>query len=168
MSRRLATWAATAVLVVAACSSGGGAPSGRAAVTPAGATQAASAIATSSAPAVTATASAAASTAVDSPAPPSGSSSPAACAETTRPGAVAVRIEDFSFGPDTIKAHVGEVIAFTNTGFESHNATIDGGACGTRTLKTGEHDGLVVTTVGRLGFHCTVHTWMTGTITVEQ
>ena len=64
-----------------------------------------------------------------------------------------------------ITARVGQVIAFTNTGFEHHNATLDAGGCGTRTLadrrarRSRVRDGRDATR-----YHCTVHTWMTGTI----
>jgi plastocyanin len=94
------------------------------------------------------------------------SSAAAVCGETAAAGAVAVSIKDFSFEPATIAARVGQVITFTNTGFEPHNATLDDGSCSTRTLQTGERDGLLFTTVGSYPFHCTVHTQMTGTIAV--
>jgi plastocyanin len=89
-------------------------------------------------------------------------------AHTDEPGSVAVSIKDFEFEPAAIEARAGQVIAFTNTGFEHHNATLDTGGCATTTLATDERDGLVFTTAGRHGFHCSVHTWMTGTIAVTR
>jgi plastocyanin len=106
--------------------------------------------------------------------PGSASPSPAASpgcertAQTAEPGSVAVSIKDFEFEPAAIEARAGQVIAFTNTGFEHHNATLDGGGCATTTLATDERDGLVFTTAGRYGFHCSVHTWMTGTISIAR
>jgi len=94
---------------------------------------------------------------------PSGAS---VCVETADPGSVAVSIEDFEFVPGTVVAKPGQVIAFTNAGFEHHNATVDGGGCATKTMETGQHDGLVFTAAGSYPFHCTVHAWMAGTIRI--
>jgi plastocyanin len=88
------------------------------------------------------------------------------CSETKDTGAVAVSIKDFEFVPGAISAKVGQVIAFTNTGFEPHNATLDAGGCATSTLQTNNSDGLTFTAAGTYPFHCTVHTQMHGTITV--
>ena len=94
------------------------------------------------------------------------SSGVSGCTPMTGAAAVPVSIEDFAFAPAAIQAKVGQVIGFTNQGFESHNATLDSGACGTATLTTGSTAGLVFTAAGTYPFHCTVHTQMTGTITI--
>ena len=132
----LAGLAVGAVLVIASCSSAGGS-TGPSAAPSAGVSAGASA---------------------------SSSTSPV-CTDTTEPGTVAVSIEDFEFTPAAITARTGQVITFTNTGFEHHNATSDAG-CATKTLQTGERDGLVFMTAGRYPFRCSVHGWMTGTITI--
>lgn len=97
-----------------------------------------------------------------------GTASPSgpACHETTDAGVVAVSIADFEYKPAAIQAKVGQVIAFTNSGFEPHNATLDGGGCATRTLQTDDSDGIVFTVAGRYPIHCTVHAWITGTIAI--
>ena len=92
----------------------------------------------------------------------------AVCARAAAAGTLAVSIEDFAFKPASIAARVGQVVAFANTGFEHHNATLDTGGCGTGTLQTGGGDGLVFAKAGRYGYHCTVHTWMTGTIHIAE
>jgi plastocyanin len=97
---------------------------------------------------------------------PGASAAAGTCSETKDAGAVAVSIKDFEFAPAAISAQVGQVIAFSNTGFEPHNATLDAGGCGTSTLQTGNTDGLIFTVAGTYPFHCTVHTQMHGTITV--
>ena len=100
--------------------------------------------------------------------PPTASASAGAavCRQTDDPGDVAVAIADFEFKPAAIEAKVGQVVAFTNTGFEPHNATTSDGGCGTKTLETGEDDGLVFSAPGSYRFGCTVHRWMTGTFTI--
>ena len=96
-----------------------------------------------------------------------GSPDPSVCTETLEPAVVVVTIEDFSFEPDVIEAETGEVITFMNAGFESHNATLDSGACAIPTIETARRDGLLFLVAGRYAFHCTVHTWMTGTIEIS-
>ena len=144
MSRRsLSALIAGLALVLAACSSSGSSPA-----------------------ASTAASAAVPSTAVSAAPSSAGSPAAAACKETKDTGAVAVSIKDFEFNPAAISAKVGQVIAFSNTGFEPHNATIDAGGCATATLQTNNTDGLVFTAAGTYPFHCTVHTQMHGTITV--
>jgi len=89
------------------------------------------------------------------------------CTRSTEPTVVAVTVEDFDFVPAVVEAETGEVITFSNTGFESHNATLDSGACGTVTLETGGRDGIVFGTTGTFAFHCTVHLSMTGRIVIR-
>jgi plastocyanin len=156
-----------AVVIMAACSAGSAAPSGSGIpnATTAAAPSTEGSIAAS--PSVAASATPAPSVGAASSTPPASASAAAvACSETTRAGTVAVRIEDFSFTPDAIRVRVGQVIRFTNAGFESHNATVDGG-CRTTTLATGAHDGLTFEATGSVAFHCSIHTWMTGTITIS-
>ena len=102
-----------------------------------------------------------------SPAAVTGSPDPSICTETPDPAVVVVTIEDFSFEPAAVEAETGEVITFMNAGFESHNATLDSGACAIPTIETAKRDGLLFLVPGRYPFHCTVHTWMTGTIKIS-
>jgi plastocyanin len=143
-----------ALLVLAACGSNAGASS------PAPATATASA-------APTASPSEQATTNPSEPLPTT-SASPGAsvCRQTDDSGIVRVSIADFEFKPASIEAKVGQVVSFRNTGFEPHNATTAEGGCGTRTLQTGESDGLVFSVSGSYQFGCTVHPWMAGTFTI--
>jgi plastocyanin len=134
-------------LVLAACSSSGSSP--------AASTAASAAVPTAEA-----------STPVSAAPSSGGSPAAGACTETKAAGAVAVSIKDFEFAPPAISAKVGQVVAFSNKGFEPHNATLDAGGCATSTLQSGNSDGLVFTAAGTYPFHCTVHTQMHGTITV--
>ena len=107
-----------------------------------------------------------ASPAAGSPATVAGSPDPSICVETRDAAVVVVTVEDFSFEPADVEAEVGEVITFMNAGFESHNATLDSGACAIPTIETAERDGLLFMAPGRYSFHCSVHTWMTGTLEI--
>lgn len=131
--------AASAALMLAACSSGGAAPS------------------TAGAPPTGGVPSAGAASAAAS-----------ACKESTDPGAVMVTVVDFAFNPSNVTAKTGQVIAFSNTGSASHTATLDNGGCATGTINAGKSDGLVFTTAGTYTFHCSIHpTQMKGTIVVS-
>jgi plastocyanin len=150
------SWRLVAVLVVgallalAACGPGGGASSQAPATSPSARPSSGPPVAGSS----------------ESPAP-SAAPGTSVCRQTGDPGGVAVVIADFEFKPASIEAVVGQVVAFRNTGFEPHNATSVDGGCATRTLQTGESDGLVFSVPGTYRFGCTVHPWMTGTFTIE-
>jgi plastocyanin len=163
MSRRtLATLACGTILVLAACVSTSGGP---ASSVPSAAPSTVLSASTSVAPSVGRSV---APSVGRSAAPSVAPSSASVCAESSEAGEVAVSIEDFAFTPATIVAKAAQVIAFTNTGFEHHNVTLDAGGCATRTLETGQHDGLVFTTVGSYPFHCSVHAWMAGMITIAR
>ncbi len=138
MNRRpLATLAAGAILVLAACSSGG------ATVAPSAAVPAAPS--------------------VEASAPAAG----AACSESAAAGEVAVSIEGFAFSPADITAKVGQTITFTNGDSAPHTATLDDGSCTTPNIAGGASNGLTFTAAGTYPFHCAIHSTMKGTITVS-
>ena len=58
------------------------------------------------------------------------------CTTSTEAGTVNVTIEGFAFGPSTIEAKVGDVIAFTNKDSASHTATLDDDGCTTAVGKS--------------------------------
>jgi plastocyanin len=97
--------------------------------------------------------------------------SPAAgvpCAPSTAAGTVAVTIKDLAFAPSDIAAKVGDVVAFTNEDSANHTATLDEGDCGTESLANGASEGLTFSAAGTYPFHCSIHSTMTGTITVTE
>ena len=108
-------------------------------------------------------------------APSTGASAPAEstgaelpCAPSGEAGTVAVSIKDQAFDPSAITAKVGDVIAFTNEDPGGHTATLDEGDCGTETLSNGATEGLTFSAAGTYPFHCAIHSFMTGTITVTE
>jgi plastocyanin len=107
----------------------------------------------------------------DAPATQAASDPPAAagpCAPSTEAGTVTVNIEGFAFGPSTVEAKVGEVIAFTNNDSASHTATLDAGDCTTDGLGSGETGALVFREAGSYPFHCRIHPDMTGTFEISS
>ncbi len=143
--RPMATLAATAVLLLAACSTS--------TPTQAPASAAPATAAPAAAPSVQASASAAAGS--------------AACAPSAAAGEVAVAIADFAFNPPDVAAKVGQTITFTNNDSAPHTATLDDGSCTTPNLDKGGSDGLMFNAAGTYPFHCRIHPAMKGTITVS-
>ena len=139
--RSLLSLAAGAVLLVAACSSGGA----------------------STAPSAAASAEPSAPASAEASAPAGG----AACSESSAAGEVSVSIEGFAFKPASISATVGQTITFTNGDSAPHTATLDDGSCTTPNIANGASDGLTFTAAGTYPFHCNVHPNMKGTITIS-
>jgi plastocyanin len=139
--RSLVTLAASAVLLLAACSGGG------------------ATTAPTSAPSAEASMEASA----EASAPAAGD----VCAESAAAGEVSVSIENFAFNPADIQATVGQTITFTNGDSAPHTATLDDDFCGTPNIGSGSSDGLIFTAAGTYPFHCAVHPDMKGTITVS-
>jgi plastocyanin len=112
-----------------------------------------------------------ASSPASSPAPvasPVASSPAGACAESTAPTTIEATVRDYAFGPEPIKAKVGDVITWTNAGPNEHTATLDDGSCGTDNLNTGDAGSLTFSAPGTYAYHCEVHpARMKGTIEVS-
>jgi plastocyanin len=142
--RHLSILGAT-VLLLAACSSGGGASSAPSAAAPSAAAPSVEASSEASAPA----------------------EGGAACAESSAAGEVKVAIKDFAFNPADITASVGQTITFSNGDSVPHTASLDDGSCTTPNIAGGSSDGLTFSAPGTYPFHCNVHPTMKGTITVS-
>ncbi len=71
---------------------------------------------------------------------------------------VSVTIKDFKFAPQPVEAKVGDIVAWSNQdGSTSHSATMDNGACDTKTIAGGSTAMLVFTTAGTYTYHCSIH-----------
>ena len=102
----------------------------------------------------------AASSPASSPAPaasPAASNPAGACAQSTAPTTIEATVRDYAFGPEPIKAKVGDVITWTNTGPNEHTATLDDGSCGTDNLNIGDAGSLTFSAPGTYAYHCEVH-----------
>lgn len=81
----------------------------------------------------------------------------------------AVSIIDFGFAPDPVTVNVGDTVTWTNTGQATHTATSDDGATfDSGFLNPGDSFSLTFTQAGVYTYHCNVHAFMTGTITVQD
>ncbi len=90
---------------------------------------------------------------------------PASVAQTT----VNVVINSYSFNPASITVVIGvnNTVTWTNqqTGVP-HTVTSDDGTWGSATLTTGQSFTHTFTAPGTFGYHCSIHTYMKGTVIV--
>lgn len=80
----------------------------------------------------------------------------------------AVLIKDFKYGPVALTVDAGAPVVFTNLDSQPHTATVDAGdAFDTGLLGAGAAAPVTIAKPGRYAYHCSVHPYMTGTLTVE-
>lgn len=75
--------------------------------------------------------------------------------------------ERYAFSPKTIAVHVGDTVKWTNTSDASHTVTADsGGTIDSPTIAEGKTFTMTFDTAGTITYHCTIHSYMHGTIDV--
>ena len=92
-------------------------------------------------------------------------------AEGGEGGAETVDIADFAFDPDALDVKVGDTVTFTNKDSAKHTATSDDGApeaFDTDDLAQDDSADVTFDTAGDYKYHCTIHDYMTATITVAE
>jgi plastocyanin len=73
-----------------------------------------------------------------------------------------------SFTPADATIHVGDTVMWMNADTIAHTATQNGTGFDTGLISPGTTSkGITITTAGTLGYHCSVHPSMTGTLTVN-
>jgi plastocyanin len=79
----------------------------------------------------------------------------------------AVNIQSTAFAPKSIAVSVGDTVTWTNRDPFSHTTTSDTGAWDSGALATGHSFSFRFTRAGTFAYHCSIHTFMTGTIVVQ-
>lgn len=79
-----------------------------------------------------------------------------------------VAIKNFLFAPAELTASVGDKLAVTNDDSAPHSLTADDGTFDTGTLAKGADKTVTLEKAGTFAFHCTIHPYMKGTVTVSQ
>lgn len=81
----------------------------------------------------------------------------------------AVKIQNFAFSPATITLVIGvnNTVTWTNMDSVIHTVTADGGTFGSNDLSNGQTFTFTFTTPGSYGYHCSIHTYMKGTVIVK-
>jgi plastocyanin len=98
----------------------------------------------------------------------SGMPASAAPATAVKPvSANAVTILNFAFGPAVVTVKPGTTVHWTNHDAEAHTVTSDTGAFGSPVLQPGAGYSFTLTKPGTYHYHCTIHPFMTGTVTVS-
>jgi plastocyanin len=78
-----------------------------------------------------------------------------------------VSIKNLAFNPPTIAIKVGESVQWTNDDTTAHTVTSDSGIWDSGQLQPGQTFTQQFPTPGAFPYHCSIHTFMHGTITVQ-
>ena len=92
--------------------------------------------------------------------------SAAASDQPSAPGA-AVTIDNFSFGPETIKVPVGTTVTWTNRDDIPHTVVSTDGVFKSKVRDTDEKFSYMFTKAGTYPYFCSVHPKMTGKVVVQ-
>jgi plastocyanin len=100
---------------------------------------------------------------------PAPSAQPSAAQSAAAPaaGGSAVSIANFAFAPASMTVAVGTTVTWTNTDSAGHTVTADDGSFKSDKLGTGATFSQTFTKAGTFAYHCSIHSSMTGTITVH-
>ena len=79
----------------------------------------------------------------------------------------AVKIDNFVFGPQTLKVPVGTTVTWTNSDDSPHTSVSTDGVFKSKVLDTDEKFSYTFTKAGTYPYYCTIHPKMTGTIVVQ-
>jgi plastocyanin len=79
----------------------------------------------------------------------------------------AVTILNFAFGPQSVTVKPGTTVHWTNHDAEAHTVTSNTGAFGSPVLQPGASYSFTFTKPGTYHYHCTIHPFMTGMVTVS-
>lgn len=98
-----------------------------------------------------------------------GGQTPSAGSASPGGSATNITIKNFAFTPGTVRVRTGTTVTWTNTDATVHTTTSD--KVGAETWNSGSLSqnksyAIIFTTPGTYSFHCAIHDYMTGTITV--
>ena len=79
-----------------------------------------------------------------------------------------VQIVDYSFNPSTVVIDLGDTVIWNQTGAHTHTvtSTTPAGELNSGDLATGAQYSHTFNTAGTFNYHCSIHTSMTGSVTV--
>lgn len=81
---------------------------------------------------------------------------------------VTVPIRDFFFDPAEITIDSGTTVMWVNEGSHPHTVTSDDGQFDSETLNPGDSFMVTFSGQGTLTYHCEIHPFMTGSVTVGE
>ena len=80
---------------------------------------------------------------------------------------VAVKIDNFVFGPQTLTVPVGTTVTWTNSDDIPHTAVSTDGVFKSKVMDTDEKFSYTFTKAGTYSYYCSVHPKMTGQVVVK-
>ena len=80
---------------------------------------------------------------------------------------VAVKIDNFVFGPQAITVPVGTTVTWTNSDDIPHTAVSTDGVFKSKVMDTDEKFSYTFTKAGTYSYYCSVHPKMTGQVVVK-
>ena len=86
--------------------------------------------------------------------------------QSTTPKMWKVSIEDFYFEPANAAIQPGDTVMWVNEGNTPHTVTADDGSFDSGTLQPGESYSHTFQSAGMVPYHCSIHPFMTGSVTV--
>src|ERR1700687_1228282 len=78
-----------------------------------------------------------------------------------------VKIDNFSFGPQTLTVPIGTTVVWTNSDDIPHTSVSTEGVFNSKVLDTDEKFSYTFTKAGTYPYYCTIHPKMTGKIVVQ-
>jgi amicyanin len=78
-----------------------------------------------------------------------------------------VKIDNFSFGPETLRVPVGSTVTWTNKDDIPHTTVSTDGAFKSKVMDTDEKFSYTFTKAGTYSYFCSVHPKMTGKVVVQ-
>ena len=97
----------------------------------------------------------------------SGSSSVKASNGNSSAAPAEVKIDNFSFGPQTVTVPVGTTVTWTNSDDIPHTSVSTDGVFKSKVLDTDEQFSYTFTKAGTYPYYCTIHPKMTGKVVVR-
>jgi plastocyanin len=88
-------------------------------------------------------------------------------AQEKAPALVAVKIDNFSFGPAAVTVPVGATVTWTNQDDIPHTVVSTDGVFKSKVLDTDDKFSFVFSKPGTYPYYCTIHPKMTGQIIVQ-
>ena len=78
-----------------------------------------------------------------------------------------VNIVNFAFSPGTLTIKAGTTVTWTNNDSTTHNVASDSGVFSSGNLSPNSQFSYTFNSTGTFPYHCTIHTYMKGTIIVQ-
>ncbi len=98
-----------------------------------------------------------------------GAANPTTTSKTSAPAASgnSVSISGFAFSPATLTVSVGTTVTWTNNDSTTHTITSDTGVFNSGNVANGKTYSYKFTTAGTYAYHCSIHSYMKGTVIVQ-